>query len=332
MIDDILTIGQKDYKVKKGELEQSKLFFFPENPRVYSVLNANEGTPTQEQIEEIMCKSEHVKQLKESIKTNGGLIDPVIVRDGDMVVLEGNSRLAAYRILYKQDPIKWANIKVILLPKDISEEAIFALLGQYHIIGRKDWEPYEQAGYLYRTINNTRETVESLANKLGITTSSIKKLIDVYEYMIEKDDNHPNKWSYYEEIRKNRGIQKAFEEIPGLEDKIISDIKENKIRMAIDVRKLGDISKVNDKFSKKILKDIAIGEEDIYSGFDIIASSGKMDNTYQVLTNFRKKISDENFATKILNDDNLGNIEFELNRIKRIVSTMLNRIERETKK
>lgn len=332
MIDDILTIGKKDYKVKKGELDQSKLLFFPENPRVYSVLNLDNEKPTQRQIEEVMCKADHVKQLKESIKSNGGLIDPIIVRDGDMVVLEGNSRLAAYRLLYKQDPIKWAKIKVILLPEDISDEAVFALLGQYHIIGRKDWEPYEQAGYLYRTINDTKKTVESLAIELGITTSYIKKLIEVYEYMIEKNDNHPNKWSYYEEILKNRGIRKAFEEIPGLEEKIISDVKENKIRMAIDVRKLGDISKVNDKLSKKILKDIAIGEEDIYSGFEIIASSGKMDNNYQVLTNFRKKISDDNFASKLINDENLGNIEFELKKIERIVSTLLTKIEREKKK
>ena len=147
--------------------------------------------------------------------------------------------------------------------------------------------------------------------------------------MIEKADNHPNKWSYYEEILKNRGIRKAFDEIPGLEEKVISDVKENKIRMAIDVRKLGDISKVNDKLSKKILKDIAIGEEDIYSGFEIIASSGKMDNNFQLLTNFRKKISDENFASKVINDENLGNIEFELKKIERIVSTILSRIERE---
>ena len=329
MIDDILTIGKTDYQVKKGELEQNKLLFFPENPRVYSVLNLGDEKPTQAQIEEVMCKADHVKKLKESIKSNGGLIDPIIVRDGDMVVLEGNSRLAAYRILYKQDPIKWAKIKVILLPKSIPDESVFALLGQYHIIGRKDWEPYEQAGYLYRTINDTKKTIESLASELGITTSHIKKLIEVYEYMIEKDDNHPNKWSYYEEILKNRGIRKAFDEIPGLEEKVISDVKENKIRMAIDVRKLGDISKVNDKLSKKILKDIAIGEEDIYSGFEIIASSGKMDNNFQLLTNFRKKISDENFASKVINDENLGNIEFELKKIERIVSTILSRIERE---
>lgn len=327
-VEDIITIGKEKYKVKKGELEQSKLNFFPENPRVYSVLNIGNEKPSQEKIEEIMCRDDRVKQLKESIKSNGGLIESIFVRDGDMVVLEGNSRLAAYRLLFKQDPIKWAKIKVTLLPADIPDSAIFTLLGQFHIIGRKDWNPYEQAGYLYRTINDNNRPIELLATELGITTSYIKKLIDVYEYMIEKGDNHPNKWSYYEELLKNRGIKKAFDEVPGLEEKIIDEIKNNNIRMAIDIRKLGDISKVNDKLSKKTLINIAIGEEDIYSGYDKVASSGKMDNNFQFISNFRKKIQDDSYTDKLLNDENLNNIEFELKKIERIVKTMLSKIDK----
>ena len=156
-VDDYLIIGKEKYPVKKCEIEQSKLNFYPENPRVYSILNINNYTPTQKEIEQLMCKQDHVKQLKESIKSNGGLIDPVIVRDGDFVVLEGNSRLAAYRLLHKQDPIRWSKIKAIILPKNISDSAVFTLIGQYHIIGRKDWNPYEQAGYLYRTLKKTKK-------------------------------------------------------------------------------------------------------------------------------------------------------------------------------
>lgn len=326
-VEEMMTIGKEKYKVIKCELEQSKLKFFPENPRVYSVLNIGDEKPSQEQIEEVMCKDDRIKQLKESIKSNGGLIEPVFVRDGDMVVLEGNSRLAAYRLLNKQDPIKWAKLKVTLLPADIPDSAVFTLLGQFHIIGRKDWNPYEQAGYLYRTINDSNKPIEILATELGITTSYIKKLIDVYEYMIEHDDNHPSKWSYYEEMLKNRGIKKAFDEVPGLEDKIVSDIKNNNIRMAIDIRKLGDVSKVNDKLSRKILKDIAMGEEDIYSGYDIVASSGKMDNNFQFITNFRKKIQEDSYADKLLKDENLNNIEFELKKIDKLVKNMLAKIE-----
>ncbi len=331
IIDDTLMIGKESYPIKRCEIEQKKLLFFPENPRVYSVLNASDEKPSQEIIEKVMCKSDHVKQLKESIRSNGGLIDPIIVRDGDFVVLEGNSRLAAYRLLNRQDPIRWSKVSVILLPNDIPEAAVFALLGQYHIIGRKDWDPYEQAGYLYRTLKESNKSQELLASELGITSSYIKKLIDVYQYMIDKDDNHPNKWSYYEELLKNRGIKKAFEKHPELEDKIIDDIKNNRIKMAIDIRKLGDIGKLNDKLSNKILKDLAKGEEDLYSAYYIVESSGKMDNNFQLVYNFRKKISDENFFNKLLNDENLGDVEFELNKIERIVSNLLKKLERSKK-
>ena len=328
VIEDYLVIGKEKYPVKKCEIEQNKLLFYPENPRVYSVLNIDNNTPTQKEIEELMCKKDHVKRLKESIKSNGGLIDPIIVRDGDFVVLEGNSRLAAYRMLSVQDPIKWAKIKAMLLPKDIPDSAVFALIGQYHIIGRKDWEPYEQAGYLSRTLNKSNQTPELLANSLGISVADVKKLLSVYEYMIEKNDNHPSKWSYYEELLKNRRIKKAFNEVPELEEKIVNDIKNNKIKMAIDIRKLGDISKVNDKLSKKILKEIADGEQDIYSGYDIVAGSGKMDNNYQIISNFRKKITDDNFASKLIKDDNIKGIEFELKKIERTISVLLKNIER----
>jgi hypothetical protein len=48
-----------------------------------------------------LTRAEHVRDgLVKSIKHNGGLIEAILVRKG--VVLEGNSRLAAYRILEGQ--------------------------------------------------------------------------------------------------------------------------------------------------------------------------------------------------------------------------------------
>lgn len=55
---------------------------------------------------------EHVKQLRVSIESNGGLIDPLIVRDGDFMVLEGNSRLAAYRLLCRTDAVNGEKLNV----------------------------------------------------------------------------------------------------------------------------------------------------------------------------------------------------------------------------
>ena len=170
-----ITIGKQKIEAKLCELNQADLKFYPENPRVYNVLKFEGSDPTQEEIERYMCSQDHVKQLKVSIESNGGLIDPLMVQDGTMVVLEGNSRLAAYRLLCAKDPIKWGKVKCKLLPKDISEATIFALLGQFHIVGRKDWDPFEQAHYLYRRHKQTQIPIEAMAQELGITKQKAEK-------------------------------------------------------------------------------------------------------------------------------------------------------------
>ena len=130
-----VTIGKKEFKTVEELLNQQELDFYESNPRVYSILRENGTTPTQHDIEEKLITMDHVKQLRLSIEQNGGLIDPLIVvkRNGDYVVLEGNSRLAAYRLLAKKDPIKWQKVRVSILPKEITENEIFTLLGQYHL-------------------------------------------------------------------------------------------------------------------------------------------------------------------------------------------------------
>src|ERR1017187_3237348 len=92
-----LLIRGTEIPVRTVMLEQSKLQFFPDNPRVYSVLREDGQAPTQEEIRDRLLEMEHVKHLIQDIKTNGGLIEPLIVREGTLEVLEGNSRLAAYR-------------------------------------------------------------------------------------------------------------------------------------------------------------------------------------------------------------------------------------------
>ena len=261
-----LTIGKKDYEVEICELNQSDLKFYTENPRVYSVLNIGEEEPSQIEIEEHMCNLDHVKQLRLSIESNGGLIDPLIVRDGNFTVLEGNSRLAAYRLLCRTDAIKWGKVKCKVLPADISDDAIFALLGQDHIIGRKDWDPFEQANYLFRRHQQTRLPIEYMAQELGISKQKAKKMIDVIKFMIENDDLNKRHWSHYEEYLKNSGIKKYRETNPNIDETIVKAIKTDTIKEASDMRKLGDISKVGDKQTKKIMQKISDGEIDLYKG------------------------------------------------------------------
>ena len=47
-----ITIGKKEFEVTEKQLNQCELLFYEDNPRVYSILRANGGTPTQKEIEE----------------------------------------------------------------------------------------------------------------------------------------------------------------------------------------------------------------------------------------------------------------------------------------
>lgn len=311
-----LTIGKKDYVVEICELNQADLMFYTENPRVYSSLNMDGGDPSQDEIEEHMCNMDHVKQLKVSIESNGGLIDPLIVRDGDFTVLEGNSRLAAYRLLCRTDAITWGKVKCELLPADIDDSAIFALLGQYHIIGRKDWDPFEQANYLYRRHQQTRLPVEYMAQELGISKQKADKMINVITFMIENNDMDKHHWSQYEEYLKNAGIKKYRETNPDLDETIVNAIKTETINEASDMRKLGDIAKIGDKQSKKVMQKISEGEIDIYEGYSQVQDAGKLDDVVRKLKNFRQYINDNTVEKQIrASDETYKQAQFEIKKI-----------------
>lgn len=311
-----LMIGKREYEVKNCELNQAELLFYVDNPRVYSSLRNFVGeTPSQEEIETHMCNMEHVKQLRLSIQENGGLIDPLIVRDGDFVVLEGNSRLAAYRLLCRNEPIKWGKVKCTVLPADIDDSAIFTLLGQYHIVGRKDWSPYEQAGYLYRRKEDTKIPIEDIATELGITKGVATNYIKVFEYMIEKNDLVPEQWSYYEEMLKNRNIQKAIEQKPELEETLVEQIKSGNIETAADIRKVGKIAGDKSKKGKKMLEEVASGDVDIYSAFAELNDSGDFDKVYETVLKFRDYIIEDNFVPSIASSPKKADIIFLLKKI-----------------
>ena len=180
-VSDTLTLGGEEIPVRNGYLPINDLSFYPDNPRIYSLIQRPGVVPSQDEILNRLSRMDHVKQLIQSIMANGGLTDPMLVRDGDFVVLEGNSRLAAYRVLARNARVKWGKAKVRLLPSGISEKLVFALLGEYHIIGRKDWAPYEQAGYLYRRNVTHDVSAQSMASEMGLPVRTVNHLINTYK-------------------------------------------------------------------------------------------------------------------------------------------------------
>lgn len=255
-----ITIGNQIVKATEDEVRQSDLLFYAENPRVYNALHAELGNdPSQQEIERHMKQLEHVKILKQSIEANGGLLEPIIVRRN--IVLEGNSRLAAYRILAAKDPIRWGKIKANVLPDDTSDELVDSLLGTLHVIGKAPWSPFEQAGFLARSINRTRKPIDALADELGMTKSTAQAYIRVYQMMMENDDAIPSKWSYYAELDKNKDIRNANENEPTREIlvKVKEMIKEDKVPKAQDIRSIGKILSAKSENAREAAEELLEG-------------------------------------------------------------------------
>lgn len=284
---DSLVILGTNVPVKNQLLPQSSLKFFADNPRVYSVVRANGKQPTQEEILQLLSELEHVKELREDIRRNGGLIEPLIVRDGTMDVLEGNSRLAAYRQLAKKEPIKWGMVKCAVLPADVPDSLVFALLGQLHIKGKKDWAPYEQAGFLYRRHKNHKVSAKVLAQELGLTTKLVTHRVATYAFMVEHDEVDISRWSYYDEYLKSNKIKKARRQYPNMDDLIVERIRSGEIERAMDLRaQLPTVCT-----SPILVKKFAEGKLSLKAAYERALGAGADNVPYKRAVAFRKWIT-----------------------------------------
>lgn len=278
-------------------LPQKKLLFFADNPRVYSVVRANGKQPTQEEIQQQLSDLEHVKELREDIKRNGGLIEPLIVRGGTFEVLEGNSRLAAYRKLAEKDPIKWGMVKCTVLPADVQDSLVFALLGQFHIKGKKDWAPYEQAGFLYRRYKDHHVSAKTLAEELGLSTKKVTHLIETYEFMVDNDQVDTSKWSYYDEYLKSNKIKKGRKKYPAMDALIVKNVKSGKIKRAMDLRdQLPAVCA-----SPAILKRFTEGKLPLDKSYERAVDNGADSAPYKKTAAFRKWITEPDIDTLLSN-------------------------------
>jgi hypothetical protein len=247
-----ITVGDITIPTEIRLLPIAKLQYYAENPRIFSILKELGKSPTQDEIERKLWEQNHTKDLFRDIKQNGGLLEEVIVRDDE--VLEGNSRLCAFRHLFKNakesgdaDGMKkWELIRVKILPKDTTEKVVFAILGMLHIRGKAEWRPYEQASYLFRQSNAHRMTPGELATQIGHKEADVRNMIDAYKMMEKYKVTDPNRFSYYVEFAKSRKLEDTKEYLPKnliLEDKFSEWVNDEKIPRAEAVRELPTILK-----------------------------------------------------------------------------------------
>lgn len=233
-----ITIRGKELHVEEKMIPQKDLVFYIDNPRIYNRIRRDKSEPDQKKIEEFFKKQEDVRELADDIKSNGGLSEPIIVKKikDKYVVLEGNRRLAAHKILKLNDPVKWATIKCQEIDSSIDDNTIFTLLGQYHLHTKKDWMPYEQATFLYRRHIDHKLTIEELAKEANLSEPKVTKMINNIKLMMSSDDLSEKNYSYYDVINTNQNIKKAKDNDSTFIKKVTKKIKNNEFPTAQDFR------------------------------------------------------------------------------------------------
>lgn len=298
------------------DIDVRALKFYVDNPRIYSFMRADGVQPTQGDILAKLQTLEHVRELVQDIRANGGLIDPLIVRDGDFVVLEGNSRLAAYHHLVVENPVSWGKVRCTLLPADIDEKSVFALLAQYHVKGKKDWAPYEKAGFVYRRFKNQMVDIPAIAKEIGLTKDEAKHLVAVYEFMIEHGDGDRERWSYYDEFLKSRKIKKVREEVAGFDDFIVSEIQAGHFGKAMELR---DKLPVICTASSKIVRRYMDGTYDFAEAHEAAVTAGGESHVLNKLIRFKKWLVETSTEDDILDAPKQvrDRIQYELKEIEK---------------
>ena len=296
-------------------MKVDELKFWPENPRVYSALRQKlfGEEPTQKDIEEVMTSLENVKRLRSSIKAFGGLTHPLFVRNG--VVIEGNSRLAAYRLLCRVDKIKWAKVRCNVLPDDMSDDLVFALIGSIHIDGVTEWTPFEQAGYLFRHLQKSKKPIEAISKDCGLTTAKAKLYVKVYETMLDNEDTDQSKWSYYVEMLKNSDIITKSKNFPELNliDTLCKKIKDGSITKANEFRDIGKLAKANSSEAYRALEAYINDEESLESAVTKVSAEEQKKHARHIAKSFREFLANPSFIHQLMNDDE--EFKFEMDRI-----------------
>lgn len=203
--------------------------------------------------------------LKESIRVNKGIINPIIVNkfeDGRMVVIEGNTRLQIYKEFAELDPTgPWHQIIAIVYDQ-LPEEQIHAIRLQTHLVGPRDWDAFSKAKYLNQLCNVDKLPMSMIISFCGGKKTEIQKLIDAYSDMVKyyfptaqehEMDPDPREFSKFSELQNTSVAQALMVHKYSKSDFAEWVIKGN-IDTALNVRKLPAIlanTRAKDVFLKE---------------------------------------------------------------------------------
>lgn len=257
-----LSLRKEDIELKRKRIPIKLLTLDPKNQRIQFLMTSKGFGLTDAEIEEELWKQDYVKQLANSILDNGGLLSPIIVQPNGVVV-EGNSRLVACRRLIKiseekkiTPPPDVLNLPAEVLPEGLDDKKLVWLLGEWHIAGKHEWDPYEQAEYIYKMWKDEGQTYDTLVNHLRMSKSTIRQKINAYEMMRDyltknRSPQEIYKWSYFEEYFKKKDLRERHILEPDFKEKFFELVAAGGVKgedkakfQGADVRKLPEVLEI----------------------------------------------------------------------------------------
>ena len=275
---EIVVLGEK-IETRIDEIDIFKLKYWLENPRVNAIINQKykDREVTDEDIEKELWEKDTVKDLSKEIERHGGLIDEIFVKDN--IVLEGNSRLCAYRHLYNRafekgdenEILKWSYIRARIIPSNTSTQIVFSILGTWHIKGKTQWDTFEKAAYLKRMNAEYGYTYRQIADSISQTEKFVKDNIEAHDLMVSNNVYSLEKFSYFLELvkEKNKSVNsETFKKEPEIVKRVIETIiTDDTVKRAEEIRNLPKI--LHDHKAKKQYLD---NEIDFNEALDISKS------------------------------------------------------------
>lgn len=164
-----------------------------DNPRIRKFLEMYGEDPTPEQFylalgaagDEESGNSATFEKLKNSIQTNGGIIQPVILnrKSGQCVCVEGNTRVALYK-KFHAEKVKgtWTRIPALVY-EEMEDFQIDSIRLQVHLVGTRQWDPYSKAKYLYNLRHDKNMPLAMLVEFCGGREHEIIESINAFSDM-----------------------------------------------------------------------------------------------------------------------------------------------------
>lgn len=159
-------------------------------------------------------------RLKQSIQTNGGIVNPVILRqveEGRFLCIEGNTRVQLYREFRdKGTSGSWSVIPAVV-HDTLEQEDVHAIRLQAHLVGPRPWTPYAKAKYLTYLREVEQFPFNRLVDFCGGNERTIREALDAYSDIekhyrpqLESDEDFDEtRFSGFVELQKP-GVKEAM--------------------------------------------------------------------------------------------------------------------------